>query len=108
MKLATRNFKDIKIVDFKGELDSNTSPDAEKYLKEIIANGGKYILAHFGKLDYISSAGLRILLVTAKELNTIGGELRICELNETVEEIFSISGFVGIFNVFGSEQEAIA
>ena len=107
MILTTRDFEDIKIVDFEGELDSNTSTYTERYLKDIIENGGKFILAHFGKLEYINSSGLRILLATAKKLNKIDGELRICNINETIEEIFSISGFIGIFNVFDSEENAL-
>ena len=62
---------------------------------------------NFEKLDYISSAGLRVLLAAAKQLKGIDGELRICSLNEVVREVFDISGFTTIFKVFGSESEAL-
>jgi len=58
-------------------------------------------------LDYISSAGLRVLLVTAKRLGGSGGSLHICGLNETVDEVFEISGFSVILNVFGTADEAM-
>jgi anti-anti-sigma regulatory factor len=45
------------------------------------------------KLDFISSAGLRVLLATAQELKLDGGELRVCSLNESIKEVFDISGF---------------
>jgi anti-anti-sigma factor len=51
---------------------------------------------------------LRVLLATAKKLGGVGGDLRICGLNETVSEIFEISGFSTILNVFPSEAEALA
>jgi len=59
------------------------------------------------KLDYISSAGLRVLLATAKKLKAIGGELRVCSLNEIVTEVFDISGFDLILTVLPSESEAL-
>ena len=62
---------------------------------------------NLAKLDYISSAGLRVLLASAKQLKPDGGEIRICNLNEVVKEVFDISGFVTIFKVFGSETEAL-
>ena len=62
---------------------------------------------NFEKLDYISSAGLRVLLTAAKQLKRVDGELRICSLNEVVAEVFDISGFTTIFKVFRSESEAL-
>ncbi len=59
------------------------------------------------KLDYINSAGLCVLLVAAKKLEGVDGELRFCNLNEIVREVFDISGFTTIFRVFGSEAEAL-
>ena len=65
------------------------------------------ILVNFADLDYISSAGLRVLLTTAKRLGGSGGTLRICGLNETVSEVFEISGFSVILSVFPNETEAL-
>ncbi len=62
---------------------------------------------NFEKLHYISSAGLRVLLAAAKQLKTADGELRICDLNEVVKEVFDISGFSTIFKIFENETEAL-
>jgi anti-sigma B factor antagonist len=62
---------------------------------------------NFEKLQYISSAGLRILLAAAKQLKAADGELRICDLNEVVKEVFDISGFSTIFKIFENETEAL-
>jgi anti-anti-sigma factor len=59
------------------------------------------------KLDYISSAGLRVLLLVAKKLQANAGELRICSLNAIVKEVFDISGFDMILPVSASESEAL-
>lgn len=107
MKIITRDADDIKIVAFEGNLDTNTSPDMEKHLNELLEQGVKKILINFEKLGFISSAGLRVLLFTAKQLQNTGGKMRICNLNEAVQEIFDISGFSSIFSVCSTESEAL-
>lgn len=106
MDITIRDENNLKVLNFVGNLDTNTSPEAESKLNDLISAGEKKLLIDFEKLDYISSAGLRILLGTAKQLKSTGGELRICSLNETVKEVFEISGFDSILNVFSNEQEA--
>ena len=73
----------------------------------MIEGGAQKILVNFEKLEYISSAGLRVLLTTAKQLKAVDGELRVSGLNEIVKEVFDISGFMTILKVFGSESEAL-
>jgi anti-anti-sigma factor len=107
MDLTTQESDGVTIVGFEGKLDTNTCPDAEVHLKKTLDDGAKKILVNFSKLDFVSSAGLRVLLSTAKRLESSGGELRICGLNETVNEIFEISGFDTILSVFGTEQDAL-
>jgi anti-anti-sigma factor len=108
MKIHTRDENQVSIVLFDGELDTNTSAEAEAHLDELRASGILKILVDFEKLDFVSSAGLRILLATAQQLNDAGGELRLCNLNETVQEVFDISGFSTLLMVFDSEAEAMS
>ena len=98
----------VKVVRFDGDLDTNTSPDAEALLNGLIAEGADKIVINFEKLNYVSSAGLRIFLSTAKKLKRSEGALALCCLNETVQEVFEISGFIAILNVLNSEEEALA
>jgi len=65
-------------------------------------------VVNFEKLDYISSTGLDVLLKAAKQLKGNSGELRICSLNEFVQEVFEISGFCTILSVFNSESDALS
>ena len=92
---------------FEGRLDTQTSPDAQQQLIGLIEAGETKILVNLEKLDYISSAGLRVLLVAAKQLKTADGELRICGLNAVVKEVFDISGFDMILPVSLSESDAL-
>ena len=108
MEITTRTRNDVTLVAFAGSLDSNTSPQAQQAIDAIIAGGGRKIVVDFSGLDYISSAGLRVLLGTAKKLNAAGGALRLFGLNETVKEVFQISGFATILTVKSTEDMALA
>ena len=109
MEITTRTHKDVTLVAFGGHLDSNTSPEAQQALDRILAGGARKVVVDFTALDYISSAGLRVLLGTAKRLRGVegGGALRLFGLNDTVREVFQISGFSTILAVFGTEAEAL-
>jgi anti-anti-sigma factor len=107
MDITTRTQNDVTIVALRGSLDSKTSPQAQQALDGILADGRRTLLIDFTPLDYISSAGLRVLLATAKRLSAAGGALRLFGLNETVREVFDISGFSTIFAVFATEADAL-
>ena len=108
MNITQRDAGEVKIIVLEGNLDTNTAPDAENYLQKIVDEETKKILVNLEKLDYISSAGLRVFLSTAKQLKSSGGELRLCNLNETVQEIFDMSGFSTILSVSDQENAALS
>lgn len=108
MQLTTRTQQGVTLVAVAGKLDSNTSPTAQQALEEILAGGARTIVLDCTALDYISSAGLRVLLGAAKRLTGSGGALRLFGLNESVREVFEISGFATILAVFATEAEALA
>jgi anti-anti-sigma factor len=109
MDITTRTRNDVTVIAFAGKLDSNTSPEAQQALDAILAGGGRKIIVDFTALDYISSAGLRVLLGTAKRLSGTGAgsALRLFGLNETVGEVFQISGFATILAVCATEADAL-
>ena len=84
-------------VALEGRLDTVTAPDLEKTLKEILP-GLKSLVFDFEKLDYISSAGLRVLLSAQKAMNAQGG-MQVKNVNETVMEIFEVTGFSDILTI---------
>ncbi len=107
MEVSIKTTNKVKVLAFEGRLDTQTSPDAEMQLTQLIEGGEAKILVNLEKLDYISSAGLRVLLAAAKRLKTTDGELRVCSLNEIVKEVFDISGFDRILPISASESEAL-
>ena len=106
MQISTRTSNDIHIVAVTGSLDSGTAPEAQKSLEAVLGSARK-VLLDFSALDYISSAGLRVLLGAAKQLRAKGGTLGMFGLNQSVREVFEISGFSSILSVYSSEAEAL-
>ena len=107
MNLETKTVGMVSVVQCGGKLDTNTSPQAQEYVGQLIDGGASKILVDFSEVDFVSSAGLRVLLATAKRLSGSGGSLRVCGLNETVNEVFEFSGFNTILSVFPSQTEAL-
>lgn len=65
------------------------------------------VLVDLTGVHYISSAGLRVLLALAKDINRRQGVLRLCGLTETVREVFDIAGFSQIFQIYPTQEEAL-
>lgn len=107
MKIETTTIEAVTVVEMEGNLDTNTSIEAQDHINSVIDGGAAKLLTDFTKVDFVSSAGLRVLLATAKRLGGIGGSLRICGLNEAVNEVFEISGFSTILEVFPTRDDAM-
>jgi len=89
------------------QLDLNTSPEAEKLLVEQIEAGETRIVMDFSKTEYISSAGLRVIMKTAMLLKDKGGGFALCNGNEQIYEVLEISGFLEIVNYYSSFEDAV-
>ncbi len=81
----------------EGRLDTMTSPDLEKELNQSMG-AAQTLTLDFSKLDYISSAGLRVLLSAHKVMSKKGG-MTIKNVNEIVREVFDVTGFADILNI---------
>ena len=81
----------------EGRLDTVTAPELEAALKEVL-NGLSELTLDFEKLEYISSAGLRVLL-SAQKTMTKQGVMRVTHVNETIMEIFEVTGFIDIITI---------
>ncbi len=96
MEIMEKEVGDIRIFVLEGNLDTNTSADAENEINRVIESESTKLVINFERLNYISSAGLRVLLATAKKMKSTNGDLKLCCLNATVQEVFDISGFASI------------
>ena len=80
-----------------GRLDTTTAPQLEADLKTDL-NGVEELLMDFEKLEYLSSAGLRVLLSAQKTMNK-QGKMVICHVNETIRDVFEVTGFSEILTI---------
>ncbi len=86
----TRNGNEL-VVALEGRLDTVTAPELEAALKDAL-EGVEELILDFEKLDYISSAGLRVLLVAQKTMSQ-QGSMKIRNVNEIIREVFDVTGF---------------
>ena len=108
LEVNSNEVNDIVIFNLLGNLDTNTAPDAESKINKWLENGAKKMIINLEKTNYVSSAGLRIFLGTAKKITASGGVLKLCTANDVVQEILDISGFSTILDVKKTEEEALA
>ncbi len=108
MEIREEKIGDVRIIGLRGRLDASTSPGVEKKLLGLLDQGEKRLVFDFSELTYISSLGLRVLIVVAKNVQRTDGRLALARLNDHIREIFNIAGFTSIFSIYPTCEEAIA
>ena len=91
-----------------GRVDGANAQEFQGELTDAIEADDRGLVLDLGQITYISSAGLRVILLTAKALNRQDAELAVCSLTDSVREVFEISGFDKIIPVRASQPDAIA
>jgi anti-anti-sigma factor len=107
MKITTEKNAEVLVVHTEGRLDAMTTGEFEKEMSALIQQIKQNVLLDFEKLDYISSAGLRSILIIAKEMKSKESILALCCLNETIKEVFCISGFDSIVSIYPTIEDGI-
>lgn len=87
-----------------GRMDAASAPEFERECARWIGQSEFFLAVDLSGVDYLSSAGLRSILTTAKQLKTRQGEIRFCGLTGMVQEVFSVSGFSSMFKVIPAGQ----
>ena len=107
MEVTTNRLGNVTIVAGSGRLDSNSSPAFEDVLLKVINEAAAVVLDMTG-FHYVSSAGLRVLLMAAKKSKSAGNKLALCGLTPEVRMVFEISGFLALFLIYPTPDEAVA
>lgn len=107
MELIEQKTEKCVIVSITGRLDTTNYSMLEKKLTDLIDKREDKILIECSKMDYVSSSGLRILLMALKKITMAKGKFVLCNLQENIREIFEISGFTNIFEIYPSQEEAL-
>ncbi|MEG6551088.1 STAS domain-containing protein [Desulfocurvibacter africanus] len=98
---------DSLVLAVKGRMDVTSSPKFEKECQTWLDKGQKRMVADLSGLEYISSAGLRSILVVGKRLKASGGGLSLCGLKGMVQEVVTVSGFATIFPIHDTVDKAL-
>lgn len=111
MDFSQSVYADVRVIAVEGRVDHATADQFKTQLWPLLAGcsaNGEKILLDLSGLEYISSAGLRVLMLAAREVKTRQGSLVVAELSPVVNEIFEISRFNVVFRVYPDLKAAIA
>lgn len=108
MNIAESREGAVLIVSPEGRLDAQAAPELQTRVVERLDGGAKLLLLDLEKIEYISSAGLRVILVAAKKLKALDGRIVVCSLAEGVQEVFRVSGFDSIVETTESRTAGLA
>ena len=99
MEIFQETNNEVEIFSIKGSLDSNTCNELEKRIYDLLETGQRKLVLNLEDLEYISSAGIRVMLKTTKDLKRMEGNIVLCALQDYVKEVFDIAGFDGYLNI---------
>jgi len=108
MEISINPVNNATVVAITGKLDALTGEDAETTLSQLLDSGQTKLVVDFTELSYISSAGLRILLKTAKQIKAINGSFVLCGMKDFIKEVFDVSGFSSIITITDTVDSAFA
>jgi len=106
MELKEQKTEKCMVISIHGRLDTTNYSILEKKLMDLIEHHEDKILIECSDMDYVSSSGLRILLMALKKITLAKGKFALCSLQDNIREIFEISGFTNIFEIYGTKEEA--
>lgn len=108
MSVSSNKNGNVLVVIPRERFDTNTVPDADKLIADSIESGESRIVIDFSQTNYMSSAGLRLILKTVKAMHQReDGAFALCGANEQIHEVLEISGFLSMINAFPTLDEAL-
>jgi anti-sigma B factor antagonist len=97
----------VTVIELSGQLDAHTASEFERFLERVVRDEGKrQLVLDFHDLEYISSAGLGVLMGLIEEVRAIGGDMKLAALPEKIFHVLDLLGFPIVFQIFPSVKEA--
>ena len=107
MEAGLTKIEDVSVLTIKGRIDASSSSKLENVCNKLLEQRETKVLIDGTYVDFISSAGLRVLLKLAKEVKKYSGNLAVAHINEHVHQIFKISGFNELFPIYDNVVEGL-
>lgn len=98
----------VNIVKVQGRLDIMTSAELEKKMKDLLDSGADRILVDLGRLEFLSSSGLRIFIECAKRIRNVKGKLAFCRPSPSVMNVFRITRLDSVFEIHDGAEAAMS
>ena len=98
---------EVSVLELVGRCEIQDFDLLSQHLNEIIDRGEKKLVLDFAGLNFINSAGLRAVIVAVQKMKNSGGKVVFCNLNETVEKLFGITGYSDLLESFRTTEEAV-
>lgn len=108
MQVSITQHDHVTVVAVAGSIDALTADALVTAMNDELLGGRTRLVAHFGAVEYTSSAGLRVLLTILKEARQRGGDLRLADIRPNVREVLEMSGFTSILKCFADVDGAVA
>jgi anti-sigma B factor antagonist len=105
--IDTKKHGNITVLDLNGFLDAHTSVELEKRFEDLISENEYKIVVNFGKLSYISSAGLGVFMAFIETARNNSGDIKLCAMSDKIYNIFDMLGFPILFEIYKEEKAAI-
>jgi anti-anti-sigma factor len=90
-----------------GRIDTTTAPVLEQHLTALLVSGERRLVVDFSGVEYISSAGLRVMLLLARRVRDVDGRLGLCAMGDPVRQVFQLAGFLPLFAVHATRDAAL-
>ena len=107
VKITTKEYKRVDLIQVDGRIDSSTAPQLEQALTKIIDEGRYRIVVDLSETDFMSSAGLREIVTALKKAKRGAGDLRLAQPSDRVREVLEMAGLDTIFRIFSTQAEAV-
>lgn len=108
MEIRASEQAGIALLEPAGSIDTRSALEFERKARELLEGGARLCAIDFANVELITSAGIRVLMMLAKRLQGIEGDLVLCALNDQVKTVFEIAGLTGQFRIVSSRQDALA
>ena len=108
MRIHDVSLNGARVVAPAGRIDTTTAPALERHLESLLAAQERRLIVDLSGVDYISSAGLRVMLALARRMRDSGGALALCGVGGAVQQVFELAGFLPLFTVCESREAAAA
>jgi anti-anti-sigma factor len=108
MEINTASFDAVTALTVKGRVDSTTADRLRDHLSEMIQAGSARLVIDLKDVTYISSAGFRTLLITARAVENAKGKLALCGIGGEVKRLFEIASFTDLFTILPNRDDAVA